>query len=366
MGLADDVSERVTRMFTQTMALNNNSSLLPASTLDDLFSIESNVSNITNHTGTTTPMPPLTTTPVNELTSVNQTESLMNNTSPMENAVTESINATSAIFALNSTETLVENTTFSVREPKFIPLNDTDLEEHVVLLNQTLTNSSTPISLNNNTSTDLPINGTLENLTENNNDPEQFCLPTQFLCPNSSTASGNVHCLDQDKVCDGIVDCPFDQFDELNCEQIQCGENFMCGTITPFDMDKSNVDILGVRSQLLKAVYSANSTALDNSTLATSPIPVLFNNQTNSLLGRNANMCIPRVAYCNGIWDCPDGSDESANCSISKCRANEIMCQDKSACITAKQACDGVYNCRDHSDELGCSKFTVETIGILK
>lgn len=130
-----------------------------------------------------------------------------------------------------------------------------------------------------------------------------FCLESEFRCPKGSDS-----CVSNDKICDGVVDCPEDRFDELECRSTGCGDNFLC---TPPDQ------------------------AADN---------------------RSEAQCIARAHYCDGLWDCPGGSDE-LGCSLARCRPNEFKCVDGSGCLTGKQVCDGLYDCRDHSDEIGCGEW---------
>ncbi|OTF71443.1 hypothetical protein BLA29_010732 [Euroglyphus maynei] len=159
-----------------------------------------------------------------------------------------------------------------------------------------------------------------------------FCLDTQFQCPNTTTSE----CLDKSRICDGIVDCPQDHFDELDCLEKNCGQNFRCGrSIPPISEADSNETL-----------------PLNNHTI-----------DTISIKSKSNAQCIPRSYYCDGIWDCHDGSDE-IDCHIDKCEPGKVLCRDNSACITGKQACDGVYNCRDRSDEAGCgTKSSCESLG---
>ncbi|KAH9525974.1 hypothetical protein DERF_000095 [Dermatophagoides farinae] len=201
------------------------------------------------------------------------------------------------------------------------------IDEHDMIHNENnttmfnVTNGSNQIMAMNNV-TNLPIF------------EPPLCLDAQFQCPNTTSSE----CLDKSRICDGIVDCPQDLFDELDCMEKNCGQNFRCGrTIPPISEADSNETL----------PLNNHSIAMD--TISVKSKPNIY--------------CIPRSHYCDGIWDCHDGSDE-IDCHIDKCETGKVLCRDNSACITGKQACDGVYNCRDRSDEAGCgTKSSCESKG---
>lgn len=75
----------------------------------------------------------------------------------------------------------------------------------------------------------------------------------------------------------------------------------------------------------------------------------------------NTTQCIMNDAHCDGIYDCPDGSDEK-DCTPTECAKHEVMCLDGSTCIKPGHICDWKYNCKDRSDEIGCvERTTCET-----
>ncbi|KAF0990070.1 hypothetical protein HZS_1180, partial [Henneguya salminicola] len=62
--------------------------------------------------------------------------------------------------------------------------------------------------------------------------------------------------------------------------------------------------------------------------------------------------CIDKLARCDSIRQCLDGSDEK-DCPKT-CLHDEILCRDNSTCVNTKKICDGVNDCPGGSDEINC------------
>ena len=64
--------------------------------------------------------------------------------------------------------------------------------------------------------------------------------------------------------------------------------------------------------------------------------------------------CIAKTQICDGINDCPDGSDEIGCKYTHACEPNEFKCRN-SKCILKTWRCDGEDDCKDGSDEMNCT-----------
>lgn len=73
--------------------------------------------------------------------------------------------------------------------------------------------------------------------------------------------------------------------------------------------------------------------------------------------------CVDASARCDGIKQCPSGSDED-NCTVTvSCLDSDWTCQNY-LCVPAELRCNGQNDCMDNSDESDCGEEDdVTTIG---
>ncbi len=62
--------------------------------------------------------------------------------------------------------------------------------------------------------------------------------------------------------------------------------------------------------------------------------------------------CIPRRYVCNGIWECPQGLEETS-CNLDRCQGL-FKCLNVSMCLSVESYCDGIHDCLYGDDEIFC------------
>ncbi|XP_077478907.1 uncharacterized protein lrp13b [Stigmatopora argus] len=225
------------------------------------------------------------------------------------------------------------------------------------------------------------------------------CISPSLLCPHPS-----IHlCVAPEQFCDGRDDCP-DGFDESNCvkrcpyktdflckdrrgcvpKKFLCdgradchdsSDEVYCPTIAPAATRTKTLRCrMGFRrcrdqSQCVPNRHvcdgekdcrdgsdeekcdSSETSSFSNPTLNYLPSPTKPSCMSPSMFCPNSFVCIRPAQMCDGIKDCPDGSDE--NC-IKRCLHNDFRCKDRRSCISQSLVCDGRAQCHDGSDEVDC------------
>ncbi len=70
--------------------------------------------------------------------------------------------------------------------------------------------------------------------------------------------------------------------------------------------------------------------------------------------------CIPWEYVCNGVWDCPLGTEEGEVCGSNYNCTHMYKCKDTALCIHTGSVCDEFANCPHRDDEYLCALKDVQ------
>ena len=212
-----------------------------------------------------------------------------------------------------------------------------------------------------------------------------------------------IHCISAENLCNGRAEC-LNCFDERNCSD---SKKFFCEDAPGcVDFKLNRTDIFhrntpqfcdgkvdcndGSDEKLIGFGFKCGSESNGNECIIPQEyLERYLNNTEVKLCDNNANQCfrivnginifdnskcwsclegtiIQRQQVCNGIFDCPDLSDEclckrDGTENICKrifgnpnCLLNEVSCPEREICLNEPQICDGTVNCFDEFDENHC------------
>ncbi|XP_032663569.1 basement membrane-specific heparan sulfate proteoglycan core protein-like isoform X7 [Odontomachus brunneus] len=165
-------------------------------------------------------------------------------------------------------------------------------------------------------------------------------------CDENQHACDKYTCIDEDKLCDGIVDC-LSANDEIGCDYIY--------------MKRWQEHLRG----------SGGSTTFQPPTHP--PRNTSTEEYSSFEYPRNSG-CVNALNFCDGKRDCADGSDEEFCMNVvsedptsnprwrpprrRECDPKKEMRCDDGACVLLRRRCDNIFDCFDGSDERGCGVCT--------
>ena len=182
------------------------------------------------------------------------------------------------------------------------------------------------------------------NCTKECNHPACVCMPQYHQC-----AKGG--CVHHSFVCNGVINCAYDDSDELKCyypleRPNHPGEHQQFSFCNGFSNETfPNLELcLLVRDQYGVTKHCNNTEHLHYC--------VDFSCPNHYKCPRS--YCIPMHLVCDGVKDCPQGEDEE-QCSEFVCRGY-MRCKGMSLCLHPNYLCNGAIDCTMYGDdELLCN-----------
>ncbi len=160
--------------------------------------------------------------------------------------------------------------------------------------------------------------------------------------------------INQDNVADLVADCGQTLDDEMEFVNLLVGNVFhKCknlGQIPCFPGHSKCYEIHAV------CIYRINSLGQLEPCRTGSHIQSCSKFECNYHFKCPDQFCIPWGYLCNGIWDCPEGTDELANMCYERNCSGLFSCKHSTTmCLHLEDVCDGLAECPFKDDEMLCN-----------